>query len=210
MSDDLPDKLSPDQIIGFWGHTNSNGYLSNFYPAEFEVENDLSFPDFKDIQVFKFNCSEQYFMFWKGVVFYHNNPVENGKIMRQILVETNPKMIKALGRRIKGFDLDIWQTYKMDIMYNANFYKYSQDNTLLTQLLNTKDKYLAEASPKDTIWGIGVHPDSSKLLTPKDWRGQNLLGKVLMELRHDLKKQVQGKGDVSARKFKISFPLGNF
>ena len=40
-----------------------------------------------------------------------------------------------------------------------------------------------EASPVDVIWGIGMAKDHKSILDPTEWRGQNLLGFALMEVR---------------------------
>ncbi|MDR0273088.1 MAG: NADAR family protein, partial [Clostridiales bacterium] len=55
-------------------------------------------------------------------------------------------------------------------------------------LLSTNDKILVEASPLDTIWGIGYSKDNDKAANPQNWRGLNLLGFALMEVRDELKR----------------------
>ncbi|WP_444942547.1 NADAR domain-containing protein [Microbulbifer sp. ZKSA004] len=50
-------------------------------------------------------------------------------------------------------------------------------------LLNTEDRVLVEASPVDRIWGIGLAQDNSASENPNDWKGLNLLGFALMEVR---------------------------
>lgn len=42
---------------------------------------------------------------------------------------------------------------------------------------------LAEASPYDTKWGIGLTADDPHARRRHFWRGRNLLGEVLMEVR---------------------------
>lgn len=56
-------------------------------------------------------------------------------------------------------------------------------------LLSTGDKILAEASPYDTIWGIGLEASDFDSTHPDRWPGKNLLGKVLMRVREELKTQ---------------------
>ena len=56
---------------------------------------------------------------------------------------------------------------------------------LKAKLLATGEKILVEASPYDKIWGIGFNK-SNALVNKSKW-GQNLLGKVLMEVRNKLK-----------------------
>ena len=54
-------------------------------------------------------------------------------------------------------------------------------------LLNAGDRVLVEASPVDTIWGIGLAADDSGALDPNKWQGLNLLGFALMCVRDQLK-----------------------
>ena len=56
-------------------------------------------------------------------------------------------------------------------------------STLKEALLNTGNAVLAEASPKDKIWGIGLVEDDPNARNPEHWNGQNLLGDILMEIR---------------------------
>ena len=58
-------------------------------------------------------------------------------------------------------------------------------------LLSTEDSILAEASPKDTVWGIGLTAAAAEKTDPSEWPGENLLGKVLMELRDEFRGEVR-------------------
>ena len=49
-----------------------------------------------------------------------------------------------------------------------------------------KDRVLVEASPVDRIWGIGLAADDVRAQKPGQWRGLNLLGFALMEVRREL------------------------
>ena len=44
-----------------------------------------------------------------------------------------------------------------------------------------------EANFRDTRWGIGLSADNDRVLDESQWQGENLLGKVLMEVRKELK-----------------------
>ena len=48
-----------------------------------------------------------------------------------------------------------------------------------------------EASPMDTIWGIGLAQDNSQANDPTKWRGDNLLGFALMVVRDQLQQAEQ-------------------
>lgn len=50
-------------------------------------------------------------------------------------------------------------------------------------LIETKNKIIVEASPVDPIWGIGLAQDHKYAKNPQNWRGENLLGFALMEVR---------------------------
>lgn len=43
-----------------------------------------------------------------------------------------------------------------------------------------------EASPRDRKWGIGMGASNPKAKDPSQWRGKNLLGNILTEIREDL------------------------
>lgn len=79
-----------------------------------------------------------------------------------------------------SFSVFFW---KFDIYVQTQF---SQNKNLREHLLSTKDAILAEASPSDRKWGIGLPANNPLALCPDNWRGQNLLGQVLMEVRDEL------------------------
>lgn len=56
-------------------------------------------------------------------------------------------------------------------------------------LLNTKDRIIVEASLVANIWGIGIAQDNDHAENPRLWKGSNLLGFALMEVRDRLKKE---------------------
>ena len=65
-------------------------------------------------------------------------------------------------------------------------YKFAQNKDMLDFLKNTGDKILVEASPCDTIWGIGMSERDEGVEDPHNWKGSNLLGFALMEVRDEL------------------------
>ncbi|KAL9642163.1 hypothetical protein ABK040_007168 [Willaertia magna] len=98
----------------------------------------------------------------------------------------DPKKQKALGRKVKSFDNKTWEENRDRIVYEGNYAKFTQHDDLLQELLKHKNVEYVEASPYDKIWGIGLedtHPDA---LNKKTWKGLNLLGRVLTQLREDL------------------------
>jgi ribA/ribD-fused uncharacterized protein len=91
-----------------------------------------------------------------------------------------------MGARVTGFDSETWDARKVAIVTAGNLAKFEQNAGLRRRLLDTGDAILAEANPKDFIWGIGLAIDDPTAQDPANWQGQNLLGKVLMQVRQTL------------------------
>lgn len=152
-------------MIYFWKTSDKYGIFSQWYKS-----------DFTDINDIKYNCAEQFMMYQKAILFGDND------VANEILNETDPKNIKALGRKIKNFNQQEWDENKFEIVIAGNFYKFTQNDQLKNILLNTGNQDIAEASPLDKIWGIGI--DEKAAESGAEWQGENLLGKALMVVRY--------------------------
>jgi ribA/ribD-fused uncharacterized protein len=107
--------------------------------------------------------------------------------LEEVLKSETPNQAKSLGRKVKNFDPKIWDEHKYEIVRHGNYLKFSQNDKLKEFLLSTNTKTLVEASPYDTIWGIGMLETDPKAVNPSFWNGENLLGFALMEVRDLLK-----------------------
>ncbi len=107
----------------------------------------------------------------------------DSEIREKILRSGSPGAAKQLGREVRGFDQDIWERERFDIVVKGNVQKFSQNQELGKFLIDTKKRILVEASPVDRIWGIGLDATSEFANVPSKWRGLNLLGFALMEVR---------------------------
>lgn len=143
--------------------------FSNWHPAKFTDEDKV-----------EYTCSEQYMMYKKAMLF------NDSEIAQEILMATDPRDQKALGRQVKGFDSAIWEKHAKQIVYKACYLKFTQNQKLLEVLMSTAGSLLVEASPYDTVWGIGLAEDDPRIHDRSQWRGTNLLGQVLTMLRDDL------------------------
>ena len=162
------------QFIFFWGHQPrrdgkiGKSCLSQWWPSPFELDG------------VTYATAEHYMMAQKASLF--GDEVTLGKI----LMIPDPRIAKRLGRSVQGFDEDVWQTHRREIVLRGSEAKFSQNPDLLSFLLSTGECILVEASPFDCIWGIGLNEDDPRALDPARWRGTSLFGFVLMEVRSRL------------------------
>jgi ribA/ribD-fused uncharacterized protein len=159
-----------DQYTMFW-HTSSP--FSQWHPSQF-VDG-----------LYTYNTAEQYMMNHKALLF--------GDLVtaKEIMAEKDPRKQKALGRKVKNFDEKIWSEKCEEIVKNGNRAKFSQNQHLMRALLDPKHhgKEFVETSPYDSLWGIGLTRDDPRAWKKETWRGQNLLGKVITELRDEFMQQ---------------------
>lgn len=71
---------------------------------------------------------------------------------------------------------------------NLSLFQFSQNPDLENQLIATHPKIMAESSPRDCLWGIGLGANNVRAWNVKTWRGTNLLGYALMEVRKHIMK----------------------
>ncbi len=161
------------EFLFFWGHTVKEEItkvcFSQWFPFKFEEEG------------IEYKTAEHYMMAGKAKLF------NDDKILEEILKSETPNQAKSLGRKVKNFDSKIWDEQKYEIVKRANFLKFSQNQKFKDFLLSTNNKILVEASPYDTVWGIGMLETDSKAQNPSLWNGENFLGFALMEVRDLLK-----------------------
>ncbi len=157
-----------DNYLFFYG--GKDGIYSNWYKSEFS----------DPLKGFKFSTSEQAFMWYKADFFWD---LEAKSSLQNL--NLHPKEAKEIGRGIKRYNETLWKTVRFGYMVYVNYLKFSQDENLKKQLLETKGLTLVEASPYDNVWGIGLGLDTPDYILelPDNWKGQNLLGKALMEVR---------------------------
>lgn len=128
-----------------------------------------------------YETAEHWMMAGKARVF------GDAAALARVLAEKSPAEAKKIGREVKGFDPVVWDKHKFDLVVEGNWHKFSQHADLKEFLLGTGDQVIVEASPRDSIWGIGMGASNVKANSPREWRGKNLLGFALMVVRERLR-----------------------
>lgn len=108
--------------------------------------------------------------------------------LEAILASKSPADAKKLGRTVRNFQVGIWQQQCYEFVKKGNYFKFSQHENHRNFLLETASSVIVEASPYDKIWGIGLRQQDPRASHPSTWRGTNLLGFALMEVRDELVK----------------------
>jgi ribA/ribD-fused uncharacterized protein len=93
-----------------------------------------------------------------------------------VLRTTSPKEQKALGRKCRDFDATIWDVASIPVIVACSVARAEADSVLRQIYLKAGKRAFVEGSPKDNIWGVGIHWTNPSINDPKNWRGANRLG----------------------------------
>ncbi|KAK6742017.1 hypothetical protein RB195_009719 [Necator americanus] len=155
--------ISDDTIIPFF----SDKYVfSNHYPCRRLF-----------IHGQRFSSTEQFYM-WTKARFCKDFSAANA-----ILYLNDPKMIKQVGSQLENFDQHRWRKFSWRVMMKAVMAKFKQDRNMRFQLFRTAGSMLTEANPHDNYWGIGLAIDDPNVANPSRWKGCNVMGEILMQIR---------------------------
>lgn len=163
------------EYLYFWGHQPARdgkinqSCFSQWYAAPFTVDG-VVYP-----------TAEHWMMAGKARLF------GDSATLAEILSAPGPDKAKSLGRKVRGFTSEAWDQKRCEIVLAGNLAKFGQHASLREFLLSTHSQILVEASPYDAIWGIGLAADDPRAADPRQWRGLNLLGFALMEVRERLR-----------------------
>lgn len=163
------------KYLFFWGHQPSKdgsvtaSCFSQWWHEGFTING------------IRYATAEHWMMAKKAELF------NDEEMLKKILVAKSPAEAKQLGRKVRNFDPKVWDEHCFDIVCEGNYHKFGQNEHLKDFLLETKERVIVEASPRDRIWGIGMGAGNENAERPQLWRGKNLLGFALMEAREKLK-----------------------
>lgn len=111
--------------------------------------------------------------------YFQGQKFEDASHQEAIRLEESPMIAARMGRdRSKKLRED-WEIVKDQVMLDAVRAKFTQHEELRATLLSTGESELIEHTKNDNYWGDGG-----------DGTGQNMLGKILMKVREELRKAI--------------------
>ena len=170
---DLPKSLLPenrsikqtDQLTVFY---SKHSVFSNFHALDVDIEG------------IRYCCNEKYFQRAKALHF------GDDECAAKIMTETDPHKISDLGKKVRGYKKELWEKQAEKVLRRVNHAKYLQHPHAKQALLDTEDREIGEASP-DPFYGIGIRLSAPQVTQRHAWTGQNVMGKILQEVRGILK-----------------------
>jgi ribA/ribD-fused uncharacterized protein len=157
----------PEIVFFFSGNPALNEYkeFSNMHEAPMQIGG-ITFP-----------TVEHYYQWSKAKQFGAE------EIATKILKTPSAKSVKALGQKVTPYDDEAWKGKRREVMMTALNAKFSQHPDILKKLNSTGTKTIAEANPRDKYWGIGTSAETSFAKNPSRWKGENMMGKLLEDVR---------------------------
>ena len=107
-----------------------------------------------------------------------------------ILTSDDPREQKRLGRQVHHFHHELWQSECKNSVLYGNLAKFSQNEVMHLALIQTGDRRLAEGSPYDNLWGIGLSACDPRASSPDSWCDHNLLGQALEHAQEILRRDI--------------------
>lgn len=205
----LKDNQPREKFTFFW---HSPSPFSQWHPSLFELKG------------ITFTSGEQFMMFCKAKLFkdediakkilnlnnkensilkkFVNNEINSSDILKNSIYKTEwesyQKEIKQLGRQVKNYDDKLWVKHRESYVLRGNYEKFSQNEELKQKLLSTGNTIMAESNYFDKIWAIGIKESDPNATSPSKWKGLNLLGKILTNIREKFKLELELKNNTES------------
>ena len=169
----LPQKLSPFEVttksnedtLDFFGELCP---FSNFYPAKFTYDE------------IHYSSSEQLIQH-KKALYCGDNTTAN-----KILAAKTAITCKQLAYQIQNYDHQGWIDAAKGLCHDRICAKFEQNPALSRKLFSTGEKTLVESS-RDDVWGTGIPLFRWDCLNRSHWKGNGMLGTLLVEIRDNLR-----------------------
>ena len=164
----LPPELDPanlatathGDVFAFFGGSSP---LSNFYQCNLKIDNQ------------KYISVEQYFQMEKSIF------AENQEATKKIREASSSGACKKIGDSVTIANDDDWMAKAKNVMFKGMKAKFEQNERAKSFLLQTGNKFLAEAT-LNKIWGSGLKLNDAKH-SEREFPGRNITGEILMSVR---------------------------
>ena len=122
-------------------------------------------------------------IFYKTVEhYYQSEKYDNLEIKNKIINAETPKEASNIGRDRGNIRIDNFKSIKNSVMFDGIYEKFSQNKDIRNKLIQTGNAIIREMTIDEYYWGVG-----------KDLSGSNNIGKILMNVREVLKKELLEK-----------------
>ena len=158
---------SDDTTVVMGGMYSNFHPLSNYYPSQLTY------------QIKKYSSIEQAYQYLKAVMF---NDLDAAN---QIMNSDDAATSKRLSNQIKGFNQELWNGERYEIMTNLIRAKFTQNPALANTLRATGQNKIAE-SGKHRFFAVGLPITHKDILNQNVWNGESKLGEILMTVRNEL------------------------
>ncbi|KAI6234772.1 hypothetical protein M3Y99_00767000 [Aphelenchoides fujianensis] len=148
---------------------SKRNYFHAFYPTE------VLYLDGRN-----FHNAQNFFAYTKARTFGDN------RMAKRILAEPSGRQAQILSFQLSTFDAKKWDAKSFGVMKRALKAKFFQNLYLKKALKETGNDVLVFADDSNLRWSAGVQHTSPKIADPSAWKGKNLLGDALMQVRSSL------------------------
>lgn len=138
-------------------------------------------------------------IFYKTVEhYYQSEKFDDENIRNKIINAETPKEASNIGRDRSNIRRNNFNSIKNKVMYEGILEKFRQNRDIAYKLLETRNEEIAEATINDYYWGIG-----------EDKNGQNIIGKILMQVRSKIKKEILESIINNCKKYQEVYVIGH-
>jgi ribA/ribD-fused uncharacterized protein len=178
---------APPRVVKFWHPDGPNAVLSQWADTPFRA------PLHPGTKTARFATAEHWMMFNKATLFGDH------ACAAAILAAPDARAARDIGRRVRGFRVDAWNAVRLSVATAGARAKAAAHASVRDALLASGDAVLAEASPTDAVWGIGMRAEDPRSDDPSAWPpGGNLLGRVLIAVREELRAAAAAEAEAAA------------
>ena len=153
--------VTTDEVTVF---SSKNSVLSNLHLLDIMIDGRI------------FNCNEQFIQHSKALLF------KDAVKADEILKELDPYKQMELGKKVNGYRKQTWDAHAPRILNRVNREKFAQHKNAREILLATGTRKLGEAT-KHPTFGIGLNINDDNVTDSSKWKGQNVMGNTLHDIR---------------------------